>query len=326
MLYEIRNEQDALEIFELLVDTDGLDLYRDQIQFTDWPEFQLKVTGGKFNQEGVPTRVMRSMLDIQRVLDRLYVRSLDRKDARHLTKQEWRQVELIVLFETGCLNINIRVPDSLNRIFEAVARMDSKDKAKTIVGIACVLGGVWAFDSWMDHHYGRLERLDRLETEARMRSSIAESEERHLASRERSEERYQDVVRWLIKEQSGQQTLADLTTALKKFSNRLDEGEILHLPGVALHGGRIQRINPNDDAVLPEIEGMHIIYGIRWSRDGTTYRLEVSEVNSDDRFFAEIRVGDLSTEQAEDLWAKARTREPVYLDLQAQVRSVHRRG
>ncbi|MDE0374125.1 MAG: hypothetical protein OXI73_16505 [Rhodospirillales bacterium] len=326
MLYEIRHEQDAVEVFDLLFEKDGIDLHRDYIQFMDWPEFRLKVTGGKFDQEGVPTRVMRSVLDIQRVLDRLYVRSLDRKDARHLKKQEWRQIELVVLFESGSLRIDISLSDFLNQVLEVVAKIDSKDKAKTIIGIACVFGGVWAFDSWLNHHYGRLERIEQLANEARVRSSIAESEERHLAARERSEERYKDVIRWLTNEDGGCQTLTDLTTALRKFGNRLDEREMLHLPGATLHGGRIQRINPDEEVTSQAVTGMHIIYGISWSRDGTMYRLEVSQLGSDDRFFADVKVGELSTEEAEELWAKARTRQPVYLELQAQGRSVQRRG
>ena len=51
MLYEIRHEQDAIEVFDLLFKEDGIDLHMDYIQFIDWPEFRLKVTGGKFDQK-----------------------------------------------------------------------------------------------------------------------------------------------------------------------------------------------------------------------------------------------------------------------------------
>lgn len=145
----IRSAQEAWSLFQYA--SQGGDFPEKIIlSFEDWPNFEMKV-GGRDWHGTVPTRVMVPLLEVQKDLYRAYMSVCHGTDSlRGLRDEEKDMLELVVEVNKGSSEYMAKMAEQLNELAKtALERMNSRDVALTVVGIALVVGGVEVSKSWI---------------------------------------------------------------------------------------------------------------------------------------------------------------------------------
>ena len=177
----ISNERELVEVLEQQ-DTDVLS----DIRFSEWLSFELSIRGDGY-EGGIPPRIMPAFIQVQRTMDRLYLRSLGKTPGagQRLSPHERRQIAISVLSDAGASTrfcIDLTQPLN-NALTAAVNAMTGDEILIAVLG----LGLIWGVSStaksmWKVH-------VERKLTEARIGYDIKridydmmikDTEQRHL--------------------------------------------------------------------------------------------------------------------------------------------------
>jgi len=145
---KINNDADALayiqQSFDGLYDNSVVELC-----FDNWPIFHINVKGDRYNST-LPTSLMRSLIDLQSHLNRVYAEIIYGRDARTLTQEERNSLEIIFRVNQGSSDIFA----DLSGVFSAIAgtamsQMTGKQLVTTVLGVAALWGGASSYDSYL---------------------------------------------------------------------------------------------------------------------------------------------------------------------------------
>lgn len=129
-----------------------------ELVFDGWPSYDLKVNGRDWNGT-VPTRVMSPLLDVQKDIHRAYARiRYGSANLRKLSDEERSSLELVIQVEKSSSKFEAPVWEQLNELATtAIGKMDSRDLAITILGLALVYGGVEISKSWISQRQAEVD-------------------------------------------------------------------------------------------------------------------------------------------------------------------------
>ncbi|AKH37352.1 MULTISPECIES: hypothetical protein [Nitrosomonas] len=133
------------------------------ITFQDWPVFNLTIEGRDFHGT-IPTRIMPSIMDLQKEIHRLYCKAKYRtEDIRKLTQDEKDQLELVVSVKPGSSNFFTELFNALNEVIKN-SNMDGTQALILVLGIGMMITSVVCWKEWVQSK----ERLHSKETTVRL--------------------------------------------------------------------------------------------------------------------------------------------------------------
>lgn len=145
----IRSEEDAWGALERAVRGEGFpgDV---QLRFEGWPIFELDVKGRDWDSS-VPTRIMPSLLDVQKDINRAYASiRYDEFNLRRLKEDERDDLEVVIKVEKGSSIFSAELWQQLSRMAEAaVGRMDGNQIVITVLGVALGITSAVMFKAWL---------------------------------------------------------------------------------------------------------------------------------------------------------------------------------
>jgi len=144
----IRSEDDAWHWLERA--TRGGVPDRIRLRFDGWPVFALDVQGRDWHST-VPTRVMPSLLEVQKDINRAYANvQYQEPNLRRLRDEEKDDLEIVVKVEEGSSKLSADLCVQLTKITEAAMnRMSGTEITVTVLGLALTLVSSVMFRQWL---------------------------------------------------------------------------------------------------------------------------------------------------------------------------------
>ena len=145
---EIGSEEDAWHWLDRATRGDVPDEV--QLRFVGWPVFSLDVEGRDWHST-VPTRVMPSLLDVQKDINRAYANvQYQEPNLRRLRDEEKDDLEVVVKVDEGSSKFSADLWTQLGKIAEAaVGRMSGTEITITVLGLALSLVSSVMFRQWL---------------------------------------------------------------------------------------------------------------------------------------------------------------------------------
>ncbi|WP_341743111.1 hypothetical protein [Azonexus hydrophilus] len=286
----IRSDIEAWELFQRAINGDPLP-ERLKLKFVGWPNFEVKIQGKDWFGT-VPTRVMGPLLEIQKDIHRIYASiQYGESSARRLKDEEREALEIVVKVDEGSSDFKASLTEQLNELADkAFAKMDSRDIAIVILGLALVYGGVEVSKAWIAERQAGKEmekvvQLSQQETE-RLRIFSEAMQKKPILSEAKTN--YEDSQNRLLK-------------AVKSH-------DVVNIKGVQLGGSDVSEIVQTERARSTEhhIEGVFQILANDVSKS-SGYRIKISRLADALQFSANVPM-ELPFQQKEILkkaeWSK----------------------
>lgn len=168
--YTIDSEDQAFRLLEDLLD--GVQLGADfQVRFEGWPRFVITVQGADFDGT-IPTRVMPTLLELQRQVHRLYCKTTYGSDnLRRLSKQDRESLELLVRVEKGSSFFETLLNEPLFSTLQAAVGKMAPEQVMIVLIVFGILATsligwkLWLSERGKEKELDQEVRLSQLETE-----------------------------------------------------------------------------------------------------------------------------------------------------------------
>jgi hypothetical protein len=298
----IRNEEDAIALLKKLVE--GYEMEEvTSLEFESWPKFVIRIKGVDFDGT-IPTRIMPTLLDLQREVHRVYCLSTyGDENLRRLTKKDREQLELVVKVDKGSSLFETLLKDPiLKTLQDAASRMTPEQLTVTIIIFSLSVTSVLFWKLWLN------KRIKERELDQTVQLSRLEKEKMEVI--QRAMQRYPSSQ---VASEGVGEVRSELLTRLKPSDN-LEIGTSepsapeapppIHISGEeAVQYTHTQR----ERAVEKMITGEFFLKTADFSKPEGV-RLEVERVADSYSFRADVPLGVLGHEQAEALknnsWSK----------------------
>jgi hypothetical protein len=149
--FHVKTEEDAWELLRRSLEGQLTLDDAPQVDFEGWPFLSVHLPGTPIEGSISPT-MMVAFLELQKAVNRAYLLvSSNTADLRALTDQERERLEMRVTVAKGSSDYAAELSKIVERIgTEAVAKMTSTDIVITVLGVALIIGGVYAFKAWLN--------------------------------------------------------------------------------------------------------------------------------------------------------------------------------
>lgn len=166
----LRSEEDAFELLAKLVDGFQLD-ESFEVEFESWPRFVIRIQGEDFDGT-IPTRIMPTLLELQREVHRIYCKTTYGEDStRKLTKEDRENLELLVRVEKGSSFFETLLNDPIVKTLQgAVTKMTPEQITAILLVFGLSVTSVVFWKIWINYKSGKNEldhaiELSKLEKE-----------------------------------------------------------------------------------------------------------------------------------------------------------------
>src|SRR5690606_16764232 len=159
---KITDETTALDLIRKALDG-GFESEIVELSFESWPVFTLNVKGDRYDST-VTSAMMRSLLEFQRHLYRVYAEVVYGKSARALTAEERAHLEIVFKVEQGSSNIVADLGGFFTELGKnAMDKMTGKQVVWTVAGISAMFFASTAFQDYTTGNQKTLEEQTRHE-------------------------------------------------------------------------------------------------------------------------------------------------------------------
>ena len=158
----IKGENEAIEYVKNALkgsyDSDVIEL-----EFSGWPQFHINVKGAKYDST-LTAALMRSLLELQTHLNRVYAEVVYGKSARSLTDEERKSLEIIYKVESGSSNVVADLSGFFTELGKnAVDKMTGKQVVTVVLGAAVIWAGASSYSSYLSSGQKSKEEQNRHE-------------------------------------------------------------------------------------------------------------------------------------------------------------------
>lgn len=188
--YIISDEQSAILLLEQLLQ-DEADIDFSLVQFKDWGDFTIRLTGKKFDNSLTPT-VMRGIIELQQALYRSYALAVyNDENPNRLTKQERQRLELRVEIKKGSSLINIDVDQAIGDILTAAV---SKMSSGQVVALVILMGLLFFGRTVWVRHIEKSQAIKEKELESDNMRAVLEQMNKQTQILQESNQKTLDVL------------------------------------------------------------------------------------------------------------------------------------
>ena len=148
MLYSIQNEESALEYIKAALEGS----YNNeiiQLEFDNWPQFQINIKGSRYNST-LTTTLMKSLVELQAHLNRIYAEVIYGKSAKALTNEEREALEIVYKVEQGSSQVVADLAGFFTELGKnAMEKMTGRQVVTTVLGVAALFSAGSAYNSYL---------------------------------------------------------------------------------------------------------------------------------------------------------------------------------
>lgn len=297
----VRTEEDAWRLLQQAVDGGGFP-ESIRLRFDGWPSFRLDVKGRDWNST-VPTRVMPSLLDVQKDINRVYASiQYSEPNLRRLREDEKDDLEIVVKVKKGSSIFNADLWHQFTKMAEAaVGRMNGSEIVLTVVGVALTIAAPVMFKSWLS------SRQQQREIDSRLELSREETARLRVMAEAM---RQQPVV---------ESARADADATNSKLLKSTKTGDVMEIGGVAVSSEEAREVaqSERDRSQEVQLEGDFAILGNRTDR-GDGFRITIRRMSDGLTFGADVPL-ELPHEQQKTIQEAEWSKNLVWLSLEADM-------
>ncbi|KJZ47622.1 hypothetical protein [Pseudomonas fluorescens] len=308
----ISNDSEALDLLERILDGEAK---LPEIEFKNWPRFEMKVEGDIYKSTITPD-LMKGFLELQTAINKSYALARYSASSRNLKDADREELQLVLQVKDGSSEFFAKLIEQIDKIGDAFMQMESKDKVKTILIIGLfVLGGI-SYNSYLDnkvqlrtldvqaitHEADRNERLETLRMVAKQNSP--ESERANVVY-SKAVEQYPEV-----KSMEGY-----VAQAYDKLLSGTKDADSVKIQGRKLPGAAVNEISSSkrQASIGDVVTGVYKILGVDHSVDAH-YKFKLRDVLRGEEFSATLpKDGAMVTDQILDVLQDAEWNNKVVL-------------
>lgn len=122
-----------------------------ELSFDNWPIFRLNVKGERYDST-VTTSLMRSFVDLQNHLNRIYTDTIYGRADRRLTTEEYERLEILFKVEQGSSNFVADLSGFFSELGRsAMEKMSGRQVVIMVLGVAAIFSACSAFKHYSDN-------------------------------------------------------------------------------------------------------------------------------------------------------------------------------
>jgi len=263
-----------------------------ELNFDNWPVFHINIKGDRYSST-VTTSLMKSLVELQSHLNRVYAEVVYGKSAKSLTSDERNALEIVFKVEAGSSNV---VADLSGFFVElgknAMEKMTGAQVVTVVLGAAALWGAASTYDA-------------------------------HLTSGQKTQEEKNrhEITLQLVKQQPKlmqiqNEQVATYTNILKS----VPDAEQVKLDNTVLSKEQIQVITrPERQATeLKRIDDLYLISSLKIKQD--SYKIEVLRVLDGRIIPTELFKGHLSIDEMDKIMKAFTSEKSIHLNIVGRVR------
>lgn len=247
-----------------------------------------------------------ALVELQSAMNRAYARTVhDSANARSLTSAERKNILFKAKVEKGSSLIKVDFGDYIEKIsVNLVNKMTPEDLVITVLGVAAVAGGGWAYKAFLKH---RTEDK-KISEEANKAIALSKEETKRL-------EIFADAIQAAPRLGYVQD---DFDIARHEIVKGTADADSITVNNIKLdrESAHVVAMTKRSESKPLQLNGNYLIKKIDWQIDGEV-RMTVSHLETARVFTAFFRDDSLNKEQTKILKEAEWSRSPVYLSINA---------
>ena len=304
----ISNEDEAIELLKRLIEGYEIDDVTN-IKFESWPRFVIRIQGEDFNGT-IPTRIMPTLLDLQREVHRVYcIANYNDDNLRKLTKKDREKLELVVKVDPGSSIFETLLEKPiLKTIQDAVSRMPPEQITAITIIFGVLATSLFGWKYWLN------TKMREKELDHRVDLSRLEKEKMEILEKGMSKFPSSQMAAEGIGEMR-----TSLVTKLKAEDNlEIQTGQAVvdTAPPVNITGEQAEKMTytPREKAVEKMVVDEFFLRAADFSKPDNV-RIDLVRISDDYPFKANVPIGVLESEQEEQLKNDSWNRQNVEMSL-----------
>ena len=287
----IKSEDSALEYIRSALDG-AYDNEIIQLEFSDWPKFEITIRGSRYDST-LTASLMKSLVELQAHLNRIYAEVIYGKSARALTNEEREALEIVYRVEKGSSQVIAELGGFFTELGKnAMEKMTGRQVVTTVLGVAAIIATGSIANNLMA-------------TEAK---SI-EEQNRH------------EITLELIKQQPKLlQMQRDYQAAYTNILKSVSDADEVELNNTVISKEQIEEISRpgRQQTELTRLDDEYIISSFKVKAD--RYRIEITRVSDQQTFGTDLFKGHLSMSEMDSMMKAVTTETPIKLNVVGRVR------
>ena len=264
-----------------------------ELVFDDWPTFKINVKGDRYDST-LTSSLMRSLVELQTHLNRVYADVVHGKSAKHLTLEEREALEIIFKVESGSSNVVADLSGFFTALGnKAMEKMTGTQVVSVVLGAAALWAAASAHDSYIDSKLKATEEANRHQ----LTLTLLEQQPKLLQIQTDQIEAYTNIFRSVP---DADQVILDDD---KKFDKKMIE---------------IITASERQTTVLKRIDDFYKISMLKSQQD--RYKIELIRISDDKNISAGLNKGHLSLDEMEKLTNAFLSETSISLNVVARTR------
>lgn len=288
----IRSEEDAVRVLEAALAGEINDDDSYLIKFDGWPVLDVDIKGSRYHST-VTTPLMKSLLEYQQVINRLYADSVYSRGSKSLTEEDRSSLELTYKVSEGSSGVQAYLEESFNKLGEKmIDKMTGKELIITVLGLALTASLYFGHQNQLAHDASVAGEDNRSKLELRL-----------VESNETIAKALQDTNQALI----GIVKSAPDATQVSAGNAMFDREQIIQVSQ-----------KEREVAVPSRIDGSYYVVSIKSAAD--KWRLDVVRKDTEDLIKVDLFKGQHAAGGIDEIMSSFVREVPVYLHVLARVK------
>lgn len=276
-----------------------------ELVFDNWPVLEIRLQGDGYKST-ITAEMAQALVELQHAMNRAYARAVyHTANARKLTDEDRRNILFKAKVENGSSLIKIDLGAYAEKLTtNLVSKMTPEDLVITILGIAAVAGGVFAYKSFLKQR----SEDKKLSVEAEKTIAMSQEETKRL-----------EIFAAAVKNTPVLDHIRqDFNEARHEIVRGIADAQSLTVNDVTLDNktARVIAMTKRTESKQLQLNGNYFIKKTDWQTDGEV-RLTVSHVDTARVFIASFRDDSLKKEQTKIIEEAEWKRGQVYLSVNA---------
>lgn len=263
-----------------------------ELEFDNWPQFHINIKGDRYNST-LPASLMKSLVDLQGHLYRVYADLVYGKSAKALSDDERKALEIVFKVEQGSSNVVADLSGFFTELGKsAMEKMTGTQVITAVLGVAALWTGASTYNAYLDDKQKALEEQNRHAVTMKLMEAqpkLAGISNEHAAS-------YNNILK----------SVPDAT--------RVTLGE------TQLNRLQVEAITKQERKAteLTRIDDKYLITSLKIKPD--SYRIEVLRVSDERTFPTELMKGYLTMAEMDQITKAFTSEVPINLKVLGRVR------
>lgn len=306
----ISNEDQAIDLLKKLIE--GYTFKEEiDVEFDSWPRFVISIKGVDYNGT-IPTRIMPTLLDLQKEVNRAYcVATYGDDNSKRLTKKDREQLELVVKVDKGSSIFETLLQDPVLKILkDATSRMTPEQLTATLIIFGLSVTSVLFWKMWLAN------RIKEKELDQQVELSSLEKEKMEIIK-----EGMQRFPEGRIASENINDVRGNLLTKLKHNDNLEVGTKEPDQPtqSVEINGEQAEHLThvSREKSVERMIKDNFFLRSADFTRDKIV-RVQLERTSDKYSFSADIPIGVLSDKQVEALKNNSWNKQVIEMNILAK--------